>query len=57
MRGNIFGVEFEREAANGTTVLAVGGHQALPIGFEQPEDALDRLIVGIESRTNDQRLE
>lgn len=41
MRGNIFGVEFEREAANGTTVLAVGGHQALPIAFEQAEDALD----------------
>ena len=57
MGGCILRVQLKREPANRTPVLAVGAREALPIAFEQGEDAVDRLSVSLEDGADDERIE
>ena len=57
MRWRVFGVELQRQPADGAAVLAVRAEQTLAVRVEQGEDALDGRGVLVEHRLDDLRVE
>lgn len=49
MRGRVFGIDFERQAAEGAAVPGVGGQDALTVSGEDREDAFEWFRGGCES--------
>jgi hypothetical protein len=57
VRGQILGLDFQRQPSQRTAVAAFGGEQPFAIAFEDSEDALDGVAMPGEGRLHHHRVE